>query len=87
MEHGRALSGRVPLGQTLEGVEQHVVGVRHPVRREVALEHTPVGDAVQATFDFGPVDRPDAYDAGYHVVIGEGEVVTVRWDQVVGVSG
>ena len=24
------------------------------------------------------VDRPDGYDAGYHVVIGEGEVVTVR---------
>ena len=33
------------------------------------------------------VDRPDGYDAGYHVVIGEGEVMTVRWDQVVGESG
>ncbi len=43
MEHGRALGGRVPLGQTLEGVEQHIVGVRYLVRREVALEHTPVG--------------------------------------------
>ena len=29
------------------------------------------------------VDRPDGYHAGYHVVIGEGEVVSVRWDQVV----
>ena len=28
------------------------------------------------------VDRPDDYDAGYHVVIGDGEVITVRWDQV-----
>lgn len=42
MEHGLALGGRVALGQTLEGVEQHIVGVRHLVRREVALEHTPL---------------------------------------------
>ena len=26
------------------------------------------------------VDRPDNYDAGYHVVIGEGMVVTVGLD-------
>ena len=28
------------------------------------------------------VDRPNDYDAGYHVVIGKAQVVTVRWDQV-----
>ena len=33
------------------------------------------------------VDRPDGYDAGYHVVIGKGEVVTVGWNQVVGGNG
>ena len=33
------------------------------------------------------VDRPDGYDAGYHVVVGEGEVVTVRQDQVESRSG
>ena len=43
MEHGRALGGRVLMGQTLEGAEQHIIGVRHLVRREVALEHTSVG--------------------------------------------
>ena len=33
------------------------------------------------------IDRPDGYDAGYHVVIGDREVVTVAWDQVVGRKG
>ena len=28
------------------------------------------------------VDQPDEYAAGYHVVLDNGEVVTVRWDQV-----
>ena len=33
------------------------------------------------------VDRPDRYDAGYHVVIGNGEVVTVRWNQMQSENG
>jgi len=28
------------------------------------------------------VDYPDEYAPGYHVVLGDGRVVTVRWDQV-----
>ena len=28
------------------------------------------------------VDQPDEYSPGYHVVLDNGEVVTVRWDQV-----
>ena len=28
------------------------------------------------------IDYPDAVPAGYHVVIRDGPVVTVRWDQV-----
>ena len=28
------------------------------------------------------VDQPDEYAPGYHVVLDNGEVVTVRWDQV-----
>ena len=27
------------------------------------------------------VDCPDEYSAGYHVVLGDERVVTVRWDQ------
>ena len=28
------------------------------------------------------VDQPDEHSPGYHVVLDNGEVVTVRWDQV-----
>ena len=28
------------------------------------------------------VDQPDEYAPGFHVVLDNGEVVTVRWDQV-----
>ena len=28
------------------------------------------------------IDHPDAFSPGYHVVIRDGPVVTVRWDQV-----
>ena len=28
------------------------------------------------------MDYPDEYSPGYHVVLDNGEVVTVRWDQV-----
>ena len=28
------------------------------------------------------VHHPDEYSPGYHVVLDNGEVVTVRWDQV-----
>ena len=28
------------------------------------------------------VDHPDEYSPGYHVVLDNGQVVTVRWDQV-----
>jgi ribosomal protein L24 len=27
-------------------------------------------------------DYPDDYSAGYHIVLGDGTVATVRWDQV-----
>jgi hypothetical protein len=43
MEHSRPLSSRVALGQPLEGIEQHIVGVGYLIWWEVALEHTPVG--------------------------------------------
>jgi hypothetical protein len=33
------------------------------------------------------VDYPDEYAAGYHVVLEDERVVTVRWDQVSGVQG
>src|SRR5262245_15359134 len=42
MEQGGALSGRIPLGKPFEGVKQNVMRERHFIRREVALEHTPV---------------------------------------------
>jgi hypothetical protein len=29
----------------------------------------------------GTVGHPDEFAPGYHVVLGDGEVVTVRWDQ------
>ena len=29
-----------------------------------------------------PVDQPDEYAPSYHVALDDGEVVTVRWDQV-----
>ena len=28
------------------------------------------------------IDYPDAFSPGYHVIIHDGPVVTVRWDQV-----
>ena len=28
------------------------------------------------------IDYPDAFSPGYHVIISDGPVVTVRWDQV-----
>ena len=32
------------------------------------------------------IDYPDAFSPGYHVVIRDGPVVTVRWDQVRGMN-
>ncbi len=42
MKKGGALGGGVALGQPLEGVKQHVVGIGDFVRREIALKHAPV---------------------------------------------
>jgi len=39
-------------------------------------------DIVESAVYQRTVDRPNDYDAGYHVVIGKAQVVTVRWDQV-----
>ena len=33
------------------------------------------------------IDYPDAFSPGYHVIIPDGPVVTVRWDQVKPVRG
>ena len=32
------------------------------------------------------IDYPDAFSPGYHVIISDGPVVTVRWDQVSAVN-
>ena len=42
VKQGGPLGGRVALGEPFEGVEQHVVGERYLIDREVALEHAPV---------------------------------------------
>src|SRR5216683_7893760 len=43
VEHRGALGSGIALRQPFEGVVHHVVGVRHLVDREVALEHAAVG--------------------------------------------
>src|ERR1700732_1870508 len=42
VKQGGALGGRVTLREPFERVEQHVVGKRYLIDREVALEHAPV---------------------------------------------
>ena len=48
----------------------------------VSGSHQGTGGIVESLVFQRTVDYPDQYAAGYHVVLDDGPMVTVQWDQV-----
>ena len=48
----------------------------------ISGRHKGATGAVDSAVFQRTVDYPDEYAPGYHVVLDDGRVVTVRWDQV-----
>ena len=48
----------------------------------VSGRHNGVTGIIESAVFQRAVDYPDDYTAGYHVVLKDGRMVTVRWDQV-----